>query len=204
MACPPGFERGIFLGCSAICPPEFKKTRDIQSSGLAERCVHLTNNARSFPLVSVARTNPSLITSERDRVRREAARLQGLVEEDIRRSRILNDANDAKRPQVGEYQRIQSEYAIYKDVSAAAQDVRKVKDSLRTFRPPTAPASDLEAERKSITEIAKRNLFFIQIALFLVVVVLLNYMLLPIGYANPIAFLLLCVGISLGFFLRRG
>lgn len=154
--------------------------------------------------MSVEKNDTSLAASERDRVRREAARIQGLIEEDIRRSRLVEDAKDAKRPQVGEYQRIKSEYAIYKDVSAAANDVRKAKDSLRTFRPQTAPASDLEAERKSITEIAKRNLYFIQVALFLVVVILLNYLILPIDYANAIAFLLLCVGISLGFFLRRG
>jgi pilus assembly protein TadC len=81
--------------------------------------------------------------------------------------------------------------------------MREVIDSLKPFRPPTAPSSDLEKERKEITEITKRNLYFIQFALLLVVLVLLSYVLLPFDSANLIAFLLLCVGIGLGFFLRR-
>lgn len=81
--------------------------------------------------------------------------------------------------------------------------MREVIDSLKPFRPPTAPSSDLEKERKEITEISRRNLYFIQFALLLVVMVLLSYLLLPFDSANLIAFLLLCVGIGLGFFLRR-
>jgi Ca2+/Na+ antiporter len=81
--------------------------------------------------------------------------------------------------------------------------MREVIDSLKPFRPPTAPSSDLEKERKEISEIAKRDLYFIQFALMLVVLVLLSYLLLPFDSANMIAFLLLCVGIALGFFLRR-
>lgn len=81
--------------------------------------------------------------------------------------------------------------------------MREVIDSLKPFRPPTSPSSDLEKERQEITEITKRNLYFIQFALMLVVLVLLSYLLLPFDSANMIAFLLLCVGIALGFFLRR-
>lgn len=81
--------------------------------------------------------------------------------------------------------------------------MREVIDSLKPFRPPTAPSSDLEKERKEITEITKRNLYFIQFALLLVVLVLLSYLLLPFDSANLIAFLPLCVGIGLGFCLRR-
>ena len=81
--------------------------------------------------------------------------------------------------------------------------MREVIDSLKPFRTPTAPSSDLEKERQEITEITKRNLYFIQFALMLVVLVLLSYLLLPFDSANMIAFLLLCVGIALGFFLRR-
>jgi hypothetical protein len=80
---------------------------------------------------------------------------------------------------------------------------KEVINSLKPFRPPTAPASDLEKERKEITDIAKRSLYFIQIALFLVVVAMLSYVILPLDTANLVAFALLCVGIALGFFLRR-
>lgn len=100
---------------------------------------------------------------------------------------------------VQEFSRIQSEYASY----SAARDVERVKNSLKPFRPPTAPASDLEKERKEITEIAKRNLFFAQVALFLVVLVGLGYVTLPRDNANVVALGLLVVGIGFGFFLRR-
>jgi Ca2+/Na+ antiporter len=84
----------------------------------------------------------------------------------------------------------------------AAHEIARVKDSLKPFRPPTAPSSDLEKERKAITDDARRNLYFLQVALFLVVLVLLSYVTLPLEYANAISFLLLCVGIALGFFLK--
>jgi hypothetical protein len=98
-----------------------------------------------------------------------------------------------------EYARIDTEYTRVQ----TAREVRDVKNSLKLFRPPTAPSSDLEKERKAITADARRSLYFLQIALFLVVLVMLSYLILPLDYANPIAFLLLCVGISMGFFLKR-
>jgi len=83
------------------------------------------------------------------------------------------------------------------------EKIREVTDSLKPFRPPTAPSSDLEKERKEITNLATRNLYFIQIALFLVVLSMLSYFMFSLDTANLIAFGLLCVGIALGFFLRR-
>jgi hypothetical protein len=80
---------------------------------------------------------------------------------------------------------------------------RQVIDSLKPFRPPTAPASDLEKERKEITNLAKRDMFFVQAALFLVVLSMLSYFMFSLETANLIAFALLCVGIAMGFFLRR-
>jgi hypothetical protein len=84
-----------------------------------------------------------------------------------------------------------------------ASKFRQVIDSLKPFRPPTAPSSDLEKERREITDAQKTSLFYIQLALFIVVLALLGYVLLPVDVAHGSAFLLLCVGISLGFFLRK-
>lgn len=89
------------------------------------------------------------------------------------------------------------------DISTSKSTIQEVIDSLKPFRPPTAPSSDLEKERKEITELAKRNLFFIQAALFLVVLAMLSYFMFSLDTANLIAFGLLCVGIAMGFFLRR-
>lgn len=89
------------------------------------------------------------------------------------------------------------------NISTSKSAIQKVIDSLKPFRPPTAPSSDLEKERKEISEIAKRNLFFVQVALFLVVLAMLSYFVFSLDTANLIAFGLLCVGIAMGFFLRR-
>jgi hypothetical protein len=87
--------------------------------------------------------------------------------------------------------------------NAPVSSMADVIKSLKPFRPPTAPASDLEKERKEITLLSARNLYFIQIALFLVVLAMLSYFVLPLDTANLIAFALLSVGIAMGFFLRR-
>jgi hypothetical protein len=81
--------------------------------------------------------------------------------------------------------------------------IRDLLDSLIPFRPPTAPSSDLEIERKAILAITQKDMFFIQIALFLSVLSMLGYLVLPTEYAHGIALLLLTVAISFGFFLRR-
>jgi len=89
------------------------------------------------------------------------------------------------------------------DISISKTVIQEVIDSLKPFRPPTAPASDLEKERKEITNLAKRDMFFVQAALFLVVLSMLSYFMFSLETANLIAFALLCVGIAMGFFLRR-
>jgi hypothetical protein len=83
------------------------------------------------------------------------------------------------------------------------QNLREVTASLKPFRPPTQPSSDLEQERQSILRVIQHNLLLIQIVLFLLVLSLLSYLMLPYEYANGLTFLLLCVGIALGFFLRK-
>ena len=77
-----------------------------------------------------------------------------------------------------------------------------VTQSLKPFRPPTAPASDLERERKAIRS-AQPSLVYIQLALFVLLMVLVSYLLLPASVANGVSFLLLAVGIAAGFFLRK-
>lgn len=191
MSCPDGFEQGVMFTCLAKCPGQFKN--------VAEECKHVTKN-RSFPLNQLPMLQPgaplpSSFEHEFKRVQEEAAKVQAEM-----------DATDAllkeKDEHVQEYSKIQSQYTSFKESTSAARELREVKDSLKPFRPPTAPSSDLEKERKAITDDARRNLYFLQTALFLVVVVMLTYVILPMNYANPIAFLLLCVGVALGFFLK--
>jgi hypothetical protein len=74
---------------------------------------------------------------------------------------------------------------------------------LTPLRPPTAPADDLEKERKAIAFDVRRSVLFIQVALGLVILALVAYLVLPASSANGVAFLLLCVGVAVGFFLRK-
>ena len=101
--------------------------------------------------------------------------------------------------QVAQYNRIQSEYAAY----TAGNEVGKTVDELKPLRPPTAPASDIEQERRAILSSQGNKLLFIQIVLVLVVLSILAYIVVPSTYSNYIVFLLLCVGVALGFFLRK-
>ena len=85
------------------------------------------------------------------------------------------------------------------DVVGALQDANR---TLKPFRPPTAPASDKAIERKAILS-GNRSFVFVQLALFILLAVLIAYLILPPNYANGVAFVLLCVGVAYGFFLRR-
>ena len=98
-----------------------------------------------------------------------------------------------------EYNRIQSEYAAYTE---GADALRETIDAVKPMRPPTAPASDIARERKAILS-SSTDLLFIQVSLFLIILSLLTYLFLPTSYAHLVVFLLLCVGVGLGFFLLR-
>lgn len=232
-SCPPGFERSPFQTCSAICPGDFEKVKqngdrcahirrpnrsfvlqtipyDAPKTTPFDYWERVVVNGRpmlkrqtGFKDLPPPTPEPRAFATERTRVLREAETTRKQVDDDIAREQLLQDANNAKVPQTHEFSRIQSEYATFRATQDAVDAIRETTSKLRVFRPPTAPATDLETERRAITDIAKRNLFFIQVALFLVVVVLLTYIVLPVEYAHGLAFLLLTVGISLGFFLRR-
>jgi hypothetical protein len=86
---------------------------------------------------------------------------------------------------------------------SAAEDIRSTWMQLKPLRPPTAPAEDLEKERRAIAFDVRRSVLFIQVALGLIVLALVAYLVLPAAWANGVAFLLLCVGVAVGFFLRE-
>ncbi len=208
LSCPTGFEQRQFFSCTAVCPVEFKKLQGRET----DECVSIVRNNRKFELRTLPRQRdddgqdlpePPLFEAERTRVQNEAAEVRRQVEEDIQQTRELNAARDSKNEHVQRFSKIQSDQAVFTSMKGATQEVRDITNSLRRFRPPTAPSSDLEIERKAISDIAKRNLFLVQVALACVVVALVGYLILPIGYAHGIAFLTLCVGIAVGFFLRK-
>ena len=103
---------------------------------------------------------------------------------------------------VREYGAIQSEYASYSN-QGVTEAIRTTGQALKPLRAKTAPADDLQRERQAISRDARESLVLVQLALFLVFLSLLAYVILPRDWANGISFLLLCVGIGSGFFLRR-
>jgi hypothetical protein len=103
---------------------------------------------------------------------------------------------------VASYGRIQSEHASYSN-QGITEAIRSTEQALKPLRAKTAPAEDLEMERRKITADAQQSLILVQLALFLVFLSLLSFVVLPRDWATGISFLLLCVGIGTGFFLRR-
>ena len=103
---------------------------------------------------------------------------------------------------VDRYGKIQQDYAVYSNMGVT-QAIRETSQALKPLRAKTAPADDLAEERRKISIDARQSLVLIQLALFLVFLSLLSYVVLPRQWAHGISFLLLCVGIGSGFFLRR-
>lgn len=89
-------------------------------------------------------------------------------------------------------------------ISTAKSTLRSVSDSLAPFRPPTAPASDIEIEKKKIIKGGGPNFLFLQTTIFMIALSVLCYMVLPLQYAQPIALILLSVGVAVGIFLWKG
>ena len=100
------------------------------------------------------------------------------------------------------YGQIRSDYAMVSVGSQVAKDIRDTQQALKPLRAKTAPAEDLELERRKIAEDTRKPLIYVQLALFIVFLCLLSYVVLPQAWANGISFLLLCGGIATGFFLK--
>lgn len=98
---------------------------------------------------------------------------------------------------------IQSDYARFTGEAEAVNDLKATVGALKPLRPPTAPAADIEAEREAIVLGSPPTIVLIQIVVFLVFLSLLTYLLVPVEYAHPIVFLLLCGGIAIGIFLGK-
>lgn len=206
LSCPPGFEKGPLFTCHATCPARFKYAQE-SGNGTGppvSKCVHAVYNQFFFKLTSLPQLEatdeiPSTYETEKERVDTETMR----VEKEVSELGVLGEMSRQRIKYVDEYSRIQSSYSEFKDANEAANKLKEVNESLKPMRAPTAPSSDLEKERKAIVSIATRDLFFIQFSLFLLVLVFLVYLTLPSDTAHILAFLLLSVGVSIGFFLTR-
>lgn len=205
-SCPTGFERGLNFSCRAQCPPEFKYVQEIGGVGgpPRESCAHILRNNRSFPLTSLPPGPAGKVhADELARVATETQKVKKVVEEDVQKAAALADFRNQRGGLTQEYTRIQGDYANFTSNAKVAKEFEDVTKSLKPMRPPTAPSSDLEKERQAILALTQKDMFFIQIALFLSVLSMLGYLVLPTDYAHGIALLFLTVAISFGFFLRK-
>lgn len=190
-SCPDGFQPAGFFQCQAKCPPLF--------TNVENECIHLVKN-RSFkltllPTILRGEEIPTTYQSEKRRVVEEAAKT---IEDIETTSSLLNN----RGRYVQTYAMIENDEKMFKNSRMVSDEITGLKSTLKAKRPPTAPSSDLEQERQEIIHIGKQSLYFIQVALLLVVLVLLSYIVLPLTYANSISFVLLSVGVAIGFFLR--
>ena len=202
MSCPPNFERD-FLGCRAVCPRDFKFVED----GLFDkRCVLIEDNRYSFPIERLAIPTPETQTNyeeETTRVANQAAeaRAQFAADQEARKDR--EKAERQRELQGTQYSKLQTEFSAYRSVQEAADEVKKITDSLNVARPDVAPGDEAEKEYRTIMGIVSQRLLLLQVVLALVVVSLIGYFILPLTAAHGLTFLLVCLGIAIGIFLKK-
>ena len=146
---------------------------------------------------------PPAYAAERTRFIGAIATARGRVAANAQARAQLTLVNTQRAAQVADYSRIQTEYARYASAAETTDVIREVNKSLVPFRPPTAPASDIEIERKAILSITNQELLVAQIALFAAVLVLLTYVIVPGNTAHIVAFLLIVCAVAAAFFLRK-
>ena len=81
--------------------------------------------------------------------------------------------------------------------------LKEVSDSLAPFRHPTAPAADIEEEKRKIVKGGGPNFLFLQVTVAMISLSLLCYVFLPVSYAQPLSFLMISVAVAVGIFLWK-
>lgn len=195
--CPAGFENDMLLTCRKTCPSDFKFEKQ---SGTSGECIYKQDNqfrVSTVPLPLPPQNQiPQSYRDETERFDKEIANIRIKIQE---QGNLLQKAQQDRTKYVQEFESIQSQAAMFR----AGEAIRSVSDSLKPMRPPTAPSSDIEKERKAIVSVVQQNLLLIQISLFVILVCLITYMFVPAPYSHNIAFLLLSVNIAIGFFLWK-
>jgi len=210
MPCPIDFEVGLTGSCHMRCPTDFNYVQ----TGREEKCIHSITPAYTIPVVSLPELKnsdkesepepePEQYIQERRRFRDEFESILVAIRRDDDARKAMDDVKSENSGYVTKYNRIQSEYASVNAAIDSENEIKKVSDSLKTLRSKTQPVSDMERERRAILDTSSRNILLVQIALFILVLSLLSYLIIPANYAHMVVFLLLCVGIATGIFLGR-
>ena len=208
--CPPGFERGLLFSCHVKCPPEFKylgESTNTIAPG-ADKCVHILRNDRfvelqTLPQIPQGETPSSTYRTEFNRVLNKAEEVKLKVKQDEEEERALSDFETKRQTHVLNYGNFESARASYVSAQQGVQALQEITNALKPMRAKVAPEAAIELERKNILEVYGYSLFLVQLALAILIASFISYLTLPTDYAHAITFLLLCTGISVGFFLRK-
>ena len=174
----------------------------------SDKCVHILRNERSvslqaLPALPMGEEPSSTYQSELERVVNATEELKLQVKQDEEKEREINNFNSIRQAQELNYSNFQSSYAAYNSAQLGVKALQEITDALKPMRAKTAPGAAIELERRSLLETHGYSLFLVQLALAILVASFISYLTLPTDYAHAITFLLLCTGISVGFFLRK-
>lgn len=208
LSCPQDFDVGLFFTCQSRCPADFKYAMSGTTANPGGQCVALQDNGitidlPSLPALAPGQAEPAVYATERSRFAAEVTKARARVAASAETRAQLTLLNTQRAAQAADYSRIQTEYAGFASAAGTTEVIQDVNKSLVPFRPPTAPESDIEKERKAIVSLTNKNLLVVQVSLFVVVLVLLTYVILPSDTAHLVAFLLIVCGVAAAFFLRK-
>ena len=191
MSCPVGFEIGLSNTCRITCPADFKY---IQSAGV-EKCISATDNKYYLTLQAIPQgSSTTAFSDEQARFLAEFITVKKKIQTDHEAAEKLRTLSNADV--VAHHDQIRSSHGLTDAYSEALE-------TLKPFRPPTQPHRDIMNERLSIKEISAKDLRILQICLFFVVICLLEYVLFPSSVVHGLAFLTMCVGLSLAIYLSN-
>jgi hypothetical protein len=207
-SCPQDFDTGLMFTCQSRCPTDFKYSLSGTAANPGGQCIALqdntvTINLPSLPAINRGSPTPPSYAAERTRFTAELAKARARVAENAQTRTQIGLLNTQRAAQAADYSRIQTEYAGFSSALGTTEVIQDVSKSLKPFRPPTAPASDLEKERQAISSMTNQHLLVAQIALFIAVLVLLTYAIIPSAYTHIVALLLIACGVATAFFLRK-
>lgn len=192
MSCPSGFDIGVANTCRVACPTDYKYISD---QGV-EKCVSGKDNRYSVKLQPVAQgADNSVFTAEQSRFLTDFIVVTKQVQKDKDAAdRLASESSDSDVQ--ANHGRIQSSAGLTNAYSEAIA-------TLKPLRPPTQPQVDIMNERLSIKEMSAKDIRVLQICLFFVVLCLFEYMLFSAETVHGIAFITMCVGLSLAIYLSN-
>jgi hypothetical protein len=168
--------------CRRECPSDFKY--------VGNTCVYKTDNSRVVTLkdLPVATTGPPGYMEEAIRVDNEIEAIRSGTRAPTTTTEPSGNDRTGSTPA---------------PFSSTADMIKSVSDSLTPHRPPTAPASDIEQERRAILQSSAPSMLLIHVSLFAVVLCLLAYAFVPVEYAHWISLVVLSMAVAVGIFLWK-